>query len=121
METRLPRLDPRPELRIHRGEMVGGRWEGEIHSIPVNTTRGMTTAHHSTPLHTTQIAVVQFALGSPGTGSPVHYHNAAWNGLFYGMKRWYLLPPQEKLLSSVPIKQWVDTEVSGVKEGAKEA
>ena len=58
-----------------------------------------------------QMSVVQFALGSPGTGSPVHYHNAAWNGLFYGRKRWFLLPPYEKIISRIQVKKWVDEDV----------
>ena len=65
--------------------------------------------------------VAQFALGSPGTGSPVHYHNAAWNGLFYGLKKWYLLPPSEKLISSVPVKEWVDTHVPALESTVRVA
>jgi hypothetical protein len=35
---------------------------------------------------------MQWALGTAGSGAPVHFHNTAWNQLFYGRKHWCKLP-----------------------------
>ena len=44
----------------------------------------------------------QFYLGNPLTGAPLHYHNAAWNGMSYGSKRWFIFPPQHGAFSTRP-------------------
>ena len=41
----------------------------------------------------------QWALGKPGTGAPVHFHNGAWNMLFYGRKKWFIFPPFYSIMS----------------------
>ena len=45
---------------------------------------------------------VQYFLGAPGTGAPMHYHEAAWNALIYGSKRWFMLPPHAAIYSTKP-------------------
>eukprot|EP00936_MAST-01D_sp_MAST-1D-sp1_P001076 g1076.t1 len=34
-----------------------------------------------------------FILGPPSAGSPLHYHHDAWNGLVFGKKLFFLVPP----------------------------
>lgn len=45
---------------------------------------------------------VEFYLGGPGTGAPLHYHQDAFNVLVYGTKRWHLRPPFYASLSNEP-------------------
>ena len=45
----------------------------------------------------------QFILGGPGSGSPWHFHQSAWNALLRGRKRWRLLPPDAPAMASNPI------------------
>jgi hypothetical protein len=44
----------------------------------------------------------QVYVGGPGSGAPIHYHSDAVNTLLYGRKRWYLLPPDDAVFSTVP-------------------
>ena len=48
----------------------------------------------------------QFALEANARGSPLHAHLAAYNLLFYGSKRWFLLPPYHQAFSNKPISSW---------------
>jgi oxalate decarboxylase/phosphoglucose isomerase-like protein (cupin superfamily) len=43
---------------------------------------------------------VQFYLGPPGTGAPMHYHLDAVNVLLHGEKDWLLLPPAAAVYST---------------------
>lgn len=47
--------------------------------------------------------LVQFALGPEGTGAPPHFHNAAWNGLIWGRKRWWLFPPKNAFFTAAGV------------------
>ena len=58
---------------------------------------------------------MQWALGTKGSGAPVHFHNTAWNQLFYGKKHWYLLPPGRNLMGKKQVFKWVEEDVSGLK------
>eukprot|EP00808_Paulinella_micropora_P019872 g24332.t1 len=44
----------------------------------------------------------QFMMGPAGSGSPLHFHNAAWNMLLVGRKYWTLYPAQVALMSAGP-------------------
>eukprot|EP00039_Didymoeca_costata_P002869 m.63291 g.63291 ORF g.63291 m.63291 type:complete len:992 (+) comp11573_c0_seq1:115-3090(+) len=49
-------------------------------------------------------------------GATMHFHSAAYNALYFGYKRWYLLPPRYAELSGLPVKQYIDdAAVRGVK------
>jgi hypothetical protein len=50
---------------------------------------------------------VQFYLGATGTGAPWHFHNAAFNALAYGRKRWLILPPGDSLYSAEPVMEYL--------------
>lgn len=64
---------------------------------------------------------LKFSIGVAGSGAPIHAHNASWNVLLFGRKRWYFVPPSINasepgvltknlpgLLGSVqPTAQWV--------------
>ena len=52
----------------------------------------------------------QWALGGPGSGAPQHFHNTAWNGLVYGLKRWLIYPPAYNLMSNMQIRMWDETD-----------
>ena len=58
---------------------------------------------------------MQWALGTKGSGAPVHFHNTAWNQLFYGKKHWYLLPPGRNLMGKKQVFKWVEEDVTGLK------
>merc|ERR1712176_15793 len=44
---------------------------------------------------------LQFSVGGNGSGSPVHFHNDAFNILLSGKKKWWLWPPARAALSRV--------------------
>jgi hypothetical protein len=52
---------------------------------------------------TDKMGARQFYLGGPHTGAPMHWHNAAWNYLAYGLKVWALMP-QQPLYSNLPVR-----------------
>ncbi|KAJ8609236.1 hypothetical protein CTAYLR_008063 [Chrysophaeum taylorii] len=52
---------------------------------------------------------VQWALGSAGSGAPMHFHNTAWNACIYGAKRWIAYPPAYNLMSNDQIRLWDET------------
>lgn len=49
---------------------------------------------------------LQFYVGEPMTGAPVHYHGSAINALVSGKKRWLLFPPHNASYSKVPAATW---------------
>ena len=46
-------------------------------------------------------------IGPRGSGSPPHFHRDAVNGLVYGIKHWYLWPPNEAFFSIQHIQDWI--------------
>ena len=48
----------------------------------------------------------QFYVGAKGTGSAYHHHNAAWNILTSGRKRWSFLPPAQAAWSRLPLSEF---------------
>eukprot|EP00615_Pteridomonas_danica_P011961 CAMPEP_0114346950 /NCGR_PEP_ID=MMETSP0101-20121206/13493_1 /TAXON_ID=38822 ORGANISM="Pteridomonas danica, Strain PT" /NCGR_SAMPLE_ID=MMETSP0101 /ASSEMBLY_ACC=CAM_ASM_000211 /LENGTH=1385 /DNA_ID=CAMNT_0001483933 /DNA_START=329 /DNA_END=4486 /DNA_ORIENTATION=- len=61
---------------------------------------------------------MQWALGTMGSGAPVHFHNVAWNQLFYGRKHWYILPPRTTLMGKKQVLDWVENDIETLeKEG----
>jgi hypothetical protein len=50
--------------------------------------------------------VRQFILGPAGSGAPFHHHCPAFNTVFYGTKRWYLLPPARAFYSKLHPLAW---------------
>ena len=51
-----------------------------------------------------------FSLGPASAGAYFHAHTAAWNGLVYGRKRWFLFPPLSVPYgpeSGLSMPQWV--------------
>lgn len=59
---------------------------------------------------------MQWALGTQGSGAPVHFHNTAWNNLFYGMKRWYLFPPSHNLMGKRQVLDWIEHDLPELKQ-----
>jgi hypothetical protein len=53
---------------------------------------------------------MQWALGTAGSGAPVHFHNTAWNQLFYGRKHWHLLPPGRNLMGKKQVLEWLEED-----------
>lgn len=49
---------------------------------------------------------LQFYVGPPLSGSPVHFHRNAWNVLIYGQKRWFLYPPNRAFYSKEHVWDW---------------
>lgn len=49
---------------------------------------------------------LQFYLGPPLSGAPVHFHRSAWNLLVYGQKRWFLYPPDRAYYSKQHVWEW---------------
>jgi len=72
-------------------------WDSVIH--PGNTDFG-------------QNGTFEFFFGPAGSGAYLHAHNAAWNGLVYGRKRWLILTPgklqdsHELPAGQVPAYEW---------------
>lgn len=54
---------------------------------------------------------IQWAVGTKGSGAPVHFHNTAWNQLFYGKKHWYLFPPSRNLMGNKQVLQWLEEDL----------
>ena len=46
--------------------------------------------------------------GAAGSGSGFHYHNAAYNLLFFGVKEWMLTPPRHAGISDLDSLEWPD-------------
>src|SRR3546814_1713227 len=69
--------------------------------------------------HARLFITAQWAVGGPGTGAPVHYHNTAWNALIYGAKLWYIYPPANKVMSNDQILSFVQNEVPHQHKSAK--
>lgn len=57
---------------------------------------------------------INFLVGGPGSGLPLHEHGKTWQGLHAGRKAWYLIPPgamTEELAETtspflVPVRAW---------------
>lgn len=54
---------------------------------------------------------LKFSIGAVGSGVPIHAHNASWNVLLFGKKRWFLVPPgvnasEPGLLTKAPATEW---------------
>ena len=49
---------------------------------------------------------VQFYLGGPSTGAPVHFHDDAWNALAFGLKRWFLWEPEDAFYRRDSTMDW---------------
>ena len=50
---------------------------------------------------------VQFAVGPEGSGAPLHYHNAAWNGIAVGEKHWWMAAPSNGIMTTRSVKDTV--------------
>ena len=64
----------------------------------------------------------QLYIGGAHSGAPVHFHQAAYNVLVYGRKRWYLTPPAQAVFSMRPAREWVRDErarVSHARNGTR--
>eukprot|EP00041_Stephanoeca_diplocostata_P004298 m.42505 g.42505 ORF g.42505 m.42505 type:complete len:661 (-) comp15032_c0_seq1:1748-3730(-) len=49
---------------------------------------------------------MQFMLGPPQSGSPVHFHQDAWNACVFGRKLWVLLPANATSISTQSVRTW---------------
>ena len=49
----------------------------------------------------------QLIVGPQGSGSPLHFHLDAWNGLVFGRKRWELVAPTAARYSSKHPRAWL--------------
>jgi len=45
--------------------------------------------------------------GPKGSGSPPHFHRDAINGLVYGVKHWYIWPPNKAFFSVQHVQDWI--------------
>ena len=68
-------------------------------------------------LHQSEDLCVEFAVGPPGSGAPIHYHQVAVNFLLAGRKRWWLLPPAHRRYSRQPVAEWVSEQEQQGNEG----
>lgn len=59
---------------------------------------------------------MQWALGTKGSGAPVHFHNVAWSQLFYGRKHWYILPPRTTLMGNKQVLDWVENDMQDLEK-----
>ena len=59
---------------------------------------------------------LQFYLGPPLSGAPVHFHRNAWNILIYGQKRWFLYPPDKAFYSKQHVWDWWKQNRGGGRE-----
>lgn len=50
--------------------------------------------------------ILQFYLGGPSTGAPVHFHDDAWNALAFGRKRWFLWEPDSAFYRKDATMEW---------------
>ena len=53
----------------------------------------------------------QFYLGGARSGAPSHFHQAAYNLLVYGKKRWFLSPPSHAVFSMRPTQAWLEEQL----------
>lgn len=100
---------------------VGGGNSTTAKAAKINPT-GMQVQHGSESLNKAGVDVpvlsashspnVQFYIGGPASGAPLHYHKDAVNIMAAGQKRWFLLPPQHALYSTIPAADWVSALVS---------
>lgn len=61
------------------------------------------------PFETWRPEIGQFMLGPAGSGAPMHEHKHAINALFFGRKRWAVLPPGAKKWSNEVAHDWFRT------------
>ena len=56
-----------------------------------------------------KVGPLQLFLGPPGSGSPLHWHDAALNYLAFGQKRWFLSAPASPIAgySNTPVLDWL--------------
>ena len=47
-------------------------------------------------------------MSGKGAGATMHFHAAAYNALFFGYKRWILLPPKYTEISGMPVANYID-------------
>ena len=52
----------------------------------------------------------QLAMGPVNSGSPPHWHQPAFNGLYQGRKMWWMFSPKSGMYSSMNIVNWIDNE-----------
>lgn len=52
----------------------------------------------------------QLALGPINSGSPPHWHQPAFNGLYVGRKMWWMFSPKTSMYSSMNIVNWINNE-----------
>jgi histone arginine demethylase JMJD6 len=52
-------------------------------------------------------------LGPEGSGAPLHSHTAAFNGLVYGEKQWFLYPPghAQAVYSAKHPRAWLEEDL----------
>ena len=61
----------------------------------------------------------QFAFGPAGSGAPFHRHCDAVNGLVFGLKRWWLLPPEDAFYTREHPSTLVDSSGRAAGEHAR--
>jgi hypothetical protein len=58
----------------------------------------------------------QIFMSGQNAGATMHFHAAAYNALFFGYKKWILLPPQHAELSGMPVAAYMnDTNRRGIR------
>mmetsp|Transcript_2583 Transcript_2583/g.5889 ORF Transcript_2583/g.5889 Transcript_2583/m.5889 type:complete len:575 (-) Transcript_2583:159-1883(-) len=62
----------------------------------------------------------QLFLGPEGAGSPMHFHNNAFNIVVFGAKRWFLLPPTQRVYSKVKAQNWAHSQTRRVRKSVLE-
>ena len=101
-------------LYIFDGEVLGGELKDDfspflfMEDIKNNwTTQQQPNKEEKTPNHDQHQKFPQFALGGIGSGSPMHMHCDAINGLVFGEKVWFLLPPSSSFYSKSHPSHWL--------------
>jgi histone arginine demethylase JMJD6 len=62
-----------------------------------------------------EVQSLQLIIGPEGSGSPAHFHTAAFNALLFGRKRWLIYPPSIAFWSKKPALPWLmDGDAHGV-------
>eukprot|EP00927_Polykrikos_kofoidii_P065161 TRINITY_DN60949_c0_g1_i1.p1 TRINITY_DN60949_c0_g1~~TRINITY_DN60949_c0_g1_i1.p1 ORF type:complete len:603 (+),score=119.76 TRINITY_DN60949_c0_g1_i1:87-1895(+) len=69
--------------------------------------------HLPPPFQGFRATAVQFSVGGAGSGSPLHFHDSAFNILLAGRKHWWLWPPANAAMSRVHPSQLLESDALG--------
>ena len=58
----------------------------------------------------------QLNIGHPRAGASVHYHHPTTSALLYGLKHWFMYPPNDAFYNTESIHQWYHGSYKRLKE-----